>query len=344
MYGEVQHDMNCIDWRQILNIHTSKYIALDGCNLWPPKKTTKGNSEGQDMMTVYKNHIKALQKKNSELQKGNNANNNNPQRNNRRQVKCWDCDQVGHVRGDPSCPKKTQVISPTNNVNTTRNNNNQRTTHPNIVKIPPKDGEPHHKMINGVFNKWCNTCQRWTSGKFLHNTQEHVVGKHRNNPNQNRNQATNTQSNQQQRQQTVPNNQSNLAYSQPEEPTGTLSLMQHGFFGMHRGTSGNTYGNQVDTVPYLDDNDDIDVDIEWKWHKVQVDELKPPVMEMTPPEEVSVEQPTELPSQRHVHWPEGDDVTGIYEYEKAVYPPDELSNIAPEYHQYFNQYYDQLKD
>ena len=66
-------------------------------------------------------------------------------------------------------------------------NNNKETSKPTASKhwrrIPPKNGEPKVKSIDGVEWKYCHFYRRWNTGNKAHTTDKHVVGYRRDDSN-----------------------------------------------------------------------------------------------------------------------------------------------------------------
>ena len=81
----------------------------------------------------------------------------------------------------PQCPLKNNGGGQTNNGDS-GNQGNRGDQKKSPFKIPPNQGEPHEKMIDGKRCLWCGKCGRWTSGDKIHNTDQHIVGKNKNKP------------------------------------------------------------------------------------------------------------------------------------------------------------------
>ena len=96
-------------------------------------------------------------------------------------ARCWDCDQVGHFKGDPKCPgPKTGVktgatpsahgLSDADSLVISGEIVTEKAKFPTGTEIP--DG--HEIKRNGVVVAiWCSKCKRFLKGKSMHTALTH---------------------------------------------------------------------------------------------------------------------------------------------------------------------------
>jgi hypothetical protein len=141
---------------QIQTMLGAKYDRLANTNRWPHKSKLQELSEevGQ---------LKALQRKgnnNSNSNQGQNTNQNNNSTRNR----------TNTTGNDKKGTTSTTTNTPEGNP---------------ALFVPPKDGAPEVKQIDGKEHKFCTKCQNrkhggkpmWRSDKWAHTTSEHMSGK-----------------------------------------------------------------------------------------------------------------------------------------------------------------------
>jgi hypothetical protein len=152
-------DMKIKDWKtEIVHPLLKKYTSLKAQGLWP---TVGNHTEIQGLHAK----IIALEARLNDGGSGSSYTQNNDSRGAgaKREPTCWKCGEKGHVK--PNCPKSDENGSS----RTSAGNNN--------VKAPPKDGENHTRTRDGVVEKWCRRCRRWTRGDKAHLTEEHISKK-----------------------------------------------------------------------------------------------------------------------------------------------------------------------
>ncbi|MGH3054282.1 MAG: zinc finger CCHC domain-containing protein, partial [Gaiellaceae bacterium] len=82
--------------------------------------------------------------------------------------KCFNCGEEGHIQKDCKKPKDNNKG---NKKAGNKNNSDNKTT---VDRNPPKEGESSTRTRDGVVEKWCGVCTRWTKGEGkAHLTKEH---------------------------------------------------------------------------------------------------------------------------------------------------------------------------
>ena len=93
---------------------------------------------------------------------------------------CWNCGEKGHAVSQCSKTKDESAIK--NARNEFFNARNKKGSegandgygykgkNPGANKVPPKDGEPHEKVVGSKTLHWCGKCGRWTG----HRTADHI--------------------------------------------------------------------------------------------------------------------------------------------------------------------------
>ena len=176
VYNEVRRAPSNFHYQDIIDDHVEQYVYLVGAKKWTPLKKGKGKT---DEVYALKAQIKALEKKQNVRYM---RNNNSYPQNQEFKGLCWDCNQPGHRRGDPKCPKNNQQSNNNNQQRSSNNNNNNRNNNQNSSynsnstkpKHTPKHGESHKAEIDGVEWIYCTKCRCWRrKGRGGHFTKDH---------------------------------------------------------------------------------------------------------------------------------------------------------------------------
>jgi ribosomal protein L32 len=158
LHGQADDDDTEMDWkRDIVHPLRKKYVSLKAQGLWPT--TISQSSEIQGLQAK----ILALEAK-FENSDQSHANSNGTSL--KREPTCWKCGETGHTKFN--CPKS--------DVNSSSSQDKTPATTTG-TKVPPKDGESQTRTRDGILEKWCRRCRRWTKGAKAHLTEEHVSNK-----------------------------------------------------------------------------------------------------------------------------------------------------------------------
>ena len=170
--NEIDRDSDSYDWYKVIDELTVKYESLLQRKQWVAHQTKK-----EDPVTALKAEVKQLKRT---MQNGKGTD--------KETRTCYHCNEKGHIA--PNCPKKKSAdksLAGGSNGNGGGSGgfNSQKKTdgpkgdvgHPNKKKkadrIPPKEGEPEIKTVDGSEWAWCGKCKRWTKGPKKHGTDEH---------------------------------------------------------------------------------------------------------------------------------------------------------------------------
>jgi transcriptional regulator NrdR family protein len=138
IHDEVDENANSMSWDSVVRSLKTKYQSLKGQGLWTPQATTKKKDDELSGLHA------AINKLTAQVQNGGAGDGNGGTR-------CYNCNEMGHMSRD--CPRN-------------RTSSGSR--------VPPKDGEPQTKTIDGASQSWCGVCRRWTKGDKEHLTAGHV--------------------------------------------------------------------------------------------------------------------------------------------------------------------------
>ena len=149
---------NKIDFDKLLNEAKKSYNNLK--HLWGPAKDAMTEQVFVSQMNAFSSKLDKIEQKLSQKDSGSSGNGSGGK--GQRQVKCWRCGRVGHVKQD--CPEPDAEGDSSNP----------------SKWAPPKPGEPTKKLIDGKMKFWCGTCRRgegaWNN---THETADHDPSKFR---------------------------------------------------------------------------------------------------------------------------------------------------------------------
>ena len=172
IYDTLTQNPTSYSYQEVLEFHCEKFCILRGAQQWPPfqrqteeKALKLQRKTGNSNRNNNNNNNNSYNASNSS---GNNSNSNNNSDWKKNKV-CFDCNQRGHVKGDPECPKEQERRQQDGETkaNDSQSRQNSKTS---FRKIAPKPGQPEEKTVNGVKFKLCATCGFWSK---THGTAEH---------------------------------------------------------------------------------------------------------------------------------------------------------------------------
>jgi hypothetical protein len=137
IHNDIDENANSMSWDSVVRTLKTKYQSLKGQGLWAPQATSK---KKDDELSGLHAAINKLTAQVAGAGEGGSAG-----------VCCYRYNELGHLSRD--CPRN-------------RTGSGSR--------VPPKDGEPQTKTVDGTPQSWCGVCRCCTKGDNEHLTAGYV--------------------------------------------------------------------------------------------------------------------------------------------------------------------------
>jgi hypothetical protein len=132
VHDVIDKNAQAMNWDAVVHTLKNKYQSLKGQGLWTPQFTTKKKDDKISGLHATLNKLSAqINSRTGRRARGADGNES---------TCCYECNKLGHISLD--CPKQQGMSG---------------------LQTPPKEGEPHTKLVSGASHSWCSVCQRWTT-------------------------------------------------------------------------------------------------------------------------------------------------------------------------------------